>query len=363
VSFAQTEKQIYGSSLLGIDVTKMEMIGTLPLSNIFTRPLDNKHYTGSNHLDNVLVTFTDRKLPIDADNNGIIDEFWPDIIASNDYMPFGALLTERTFKKGTFPNSFNGKRDDAEIKSQNYGKREYEPETRELGYTVDPITSQYPMLSPYQFASNTPIQSIDLDGLESFFVPEIVKLGLDILPKVTTDLDIEFIPPATEVTPIPPVTPPYPNAPSAPSEAPPATKTETPATPVTPELPWWAYHADGAENQPKDNTQVPYAPKSEEKKTEDNSNKSEETENEQNKHTEKQNKHVEKQKKQAEKQKREKQIQNQESKKHTKNASKSKGDKHTKKRPGENTGGSRNDKKGNKNKKFIKKINPNKYGN
>ena len=32
--------------------------------------------------------------------------------------------------------------------------------------SVDPLTKKFPMLTPYQFASNTPIQAIDLDGLE-----------------------------------------------------------------------------------------------------------------------------------------------------------------------------------------------------
>jgi len=31
---------------------------------------------------------------------------------------------------------------------------------------VDPLTKKYPELTPYQFASNTPIMAIDLDGLE-----------------------------------------------------------------------------------------------------------------------------------------------------------------------------------------------------
>ncbi len=34
--------------------------------------------------------------------------------------------------------------------------------------SVDPITDEYPELTPYQFASNTPIQAIDLDGLEQY---------------------------------------------------------------------------------------------------------------------------------------------------------------------------------------------------
>lgn len=32
--------------------------------------------------------------------------------------------------------------------------------------SVDPITKKYPELTPYQFASNRPIDGIDLDGLE-----------------------------------------------------------------------------------------------------------------------------------------------------------------------------------------------------
>lgn len=34
--------------------------------------------------------------------------------------------------------------------------------------SVDPLTSSYPMLTPYQFAGNTPIRAIDLDGLEPY---------------------------------------------------------------------------------------------------------------------------------------------------------------------------------------------------
>jgi RHS repeat-associated protein len=168
VSFAQTEKEIYGSNELGIDVTKTELIGTLPVSNIFIRTLDNKHYTGSNHLGNVLTTFTDRKLPIDADNNGIIDVFFPDVIASNDFMPFGAFQTERTHKKYTFPNSFNGKRDDKELNWQDYGMRMYSQMEREFPIP-DPLIvngQKYAWYSPYQFAGNKPIWKVDIDGLE-----------------------------------------------------------------------------------------------------------------------------------------------------------------------------------------------------
>lgn len=44
--------------------------------------------------------------------------------------------------------------------------------------SVDPLTSSYPWYSPYQYAGNTPIQAIDLDGLEEYIVTkELFKSG------------------------------------------------------------------------------------------------------------------------------------------------------------------------------------------
>jgi len=64
---------------------------------------------------------------------------------------------------------FNGKEEDDEVKGdgnqQDYGMRIYDPRLGRF-LSVDPITSTYPMLTPYQFASNSPILGIDLDGLE-----------------------------------------------------------------------------------------------------------------------------------------------------------------------------------------------------
>jgi RHS repeat-associated protein len=46
-----------------------------------------------------------------------------------------------------------------------YGFRIYDPRLGRF-LSVDPLTKSYPMLTPYQFASNRPIDGIDLDGLE-----------------------------------------------------------------------------------------------------------------------------------------------------------------------------------------------------
>ncbi|HPZ86603.1 MAG TPA: RHS repeat-associated core domain-containing protein [Flavihumibacter sp.] len=65
---------------------------------------------------------------------------------------------------------FNGKENDNEVKGvgnqQDYGMRIYDPRLGRF-LSVDPITKQYPELTPYQFASNSPIAAIDLDGLEA----------------------------------------------------------------------------------------------------------------------------------------------------------------------------------------------------
>ncbi len=54
---------------------------------------------------------------------------------------------------------------DFETGIQDYGMRIYNPNLGRF-LSVDPITRDYPELTPYQFAGNTPIQAIDLDGLE-----------------------------------------------------------------------------------------------------------------------------------------------------------------------------------------------------
>ena len=43
--------------------------------------------------------------------------------------------------------------------------------------SVDPLTSKYPELSPYQFASNSPIMNIDRDGLERYYAADGSYIG------------------------------------------------------------------------------------------------------------------------------------------------------------------------------------------
>lgn len=65
---------------------------------------------------------------------------------------------------------FNGKERDTEGPVQyDYGFRIYDPRIVRF-LSVDPLTKDFAMLTPYQYASNSPIANIDLDGLEAVYV-------------------------------------------------------------------------------------------------------------------------------------------------------------------------------------------------
>jgi RHS repeat-associated protein len=71
-------------------------------------------------------------------------------------------------RKFAFRYTFNGKETDPESDLQDYGMRIYNAALGKF-LSVDPITSAYPALTPYQFAGNTPIWAIDMDGLEQWY--------------------------------------------------------------------------------------------------------------------------------------------------------------------------------------------------
>ncbi len=75
---------------------------------------------------------------------------------------------------GGYRYFFNGQEGDNEVFGEtalhDYGFRMYDVRLARF-WSVDPITKDFPMLSPFQFASNTPIWAIDMDGLEAVVRP------------------------------------------------------------------------------------------------------------------------------------------------------------------------------------------------
>ncbi|CAG5087467.1 RHS repeat protein [Parvicella tangerina] len=97
--FSLIERNIYGSSRVGMDRTCEEMIAATVSSTDFEHKLGMKQYECTNHLGNVLSVVTDRKHPIDDDGNGFIDYYQPEITKATDYSPFGVELYERNFTR------------------------------------------------------------------------------------------------------------------------------------------------------------------------------------------------------------------------------------------------------------------------
>jgi RHS repeat-associated protein len=172
----QTELYLYGSSRLGV-YTLSEGVGGGPDGMDYfggtSYGRGYKQYELSNHLGNVLTTISDRKIAVPSDtNSSLIDHYDPLILGAQDYYPFGML------SRVAVPNDdplyrfgFNGKMNDNDVKGLgnelDYGARIYDPRIGKF-LSLDPLQKKYPWYTPYQFAGNSPIKFIDLDGAEPF---------------------------------------------------------------------------------------------------------------------------------------------------------------------------------------------------
>jgi RHS repeat-associated protein len=116
-----------------------------------------------------MATISDKRIQ-HSSNGTTIDYYLPDVKSATDSYAFGSPMPGRTYQDTTsksYRYGYNGKEKDNDLGSENYdyGFRIYG--SREGKFlSVDPLTKKYPMLSPYQFASNNPINGIDLDGKE-----------------------------------------------------------------------------------------------------------------------------------------------------------------------------------------------------
>jgi RHS repeat-associated protein len=103
------------------------------------------------------------------------------------------MMPGRKYSAGSlYRYGFNGKEDDKEIKGDgvqyDYGFRIYDSRIAKF-LSVDPLQKKYPELTPYQFASNSPIQGVDLDGREIFYyaMVENPKTGEALLAPLRTE--------------------------------------------------------------------------------------------------------------------------------------------------------------------------------
>ncbi len=92
----------------------------------------------------------------------------PEIASENDYYPFGMVMPGRSFNASSYRFGFNDKEKDDEIRGQgnsnNFGDRIEDPRIGRF-LSIDRYSQETPQQTPYSFAGNTPINSIDYNGL------------------------------------------------------------------------------------------------------------------------------------------------------------------------------------------------------
>jgi RHS repeat-associated protein len=140
------------------------------------RVLNQRVYRLEDHLGNVRITFSDVKLAtLDGSNNPIKGTFDVDLKSLSNYTPYGVEMPGMVYNTSQFRYGFNGMEKDNEVKglgnSYDFGGRIYDPR---LGrwFSVDPMESKYPNISPYAAFNNDPIFYIDPDGEEN--IPALI---------------------------------------------------------------------------------------------------------------------------------------------------------------------------------------------
>ena len=105
-------------------------------------------YEKGNHLGNVLVTVSDKKIGVDANSDGTIDYYTADVISAQDFYPGGMQMPGRKYQagSGSYRYGFNGKENDNDVKGdgnqQDYGMRIYDTRLGRF-LSVDPLIAKY----------------------------------------------------------------------------------------------------------------------------------------------------------------------------------------------------------------------------
>jgi len=185
LTFAQTEKFIYGSARLGVQNVNIGLLGSQ--NNTYTQTtvphrIGKKGYELSNHLGNVLSVISDKAIPHN-NGGGVVDYFLADIRQAQDYSPFGVLLQNRNLSlSGAIPYryGFNSMEKDDELKgegnSYDFGARMYDPR---IGRWFKPDRVLRADQSSYSICNNDVINKIDFDGNDFIHFYYYIQDNLD----------------------------------------------------------------------------------------------------------------------------------------------------------------------------------------
>lgn len=125
------------------------------------RKLGYKNYELCNHLGNVLVTVSDRKLI--HQTASVLDYYMADVRTTSDYSAFGAPLPGRNYSATSYRYKMNGQEKEDEIAVGIYAAEYWEYDSR-LGrrWNADPIST--PSYSLYSVFMDSPIALSDRRG-------------------------------------------------------------------------------------------------------------------------------------------------------------------------------------------------------
>ena len=103
---------------------------------------------------------------------------------------------------GYYRYGFNGQEKDDEVSGSgnrvNFKFRSYDPRIGRF-FAVDPLAKTYPMLTPYQFASNSPIMNVDVEGLEGSYSAGWIKQKVEATLRTASDNINETIEATAEI--------------------------------------------------------------------------------------------------------------------------------------------------------------------
>jgi RHS repeat-associated protein len=184
------ENHIYGSARLGVDDRESENISAVntfawgggydgngeldpaaPATqakmagvNVLTpkRKLGLKLYELSNHLGNVLVTVSDRKLGKQLGATAAVEYYMADVRSTSDYSAFGAPLAGRLFSANSYRYGYQGSEKDTD--NEGVYTTYYRILDVRIGkwLSVDPKYTEFE--SPYVSMANNPIAYNDVEG-------------------------------------------------------------------------------------------------------------------------------------------------------------------------------------------------------
>ncbi len=161
----QSEVHLYGSSRLGIWESERDMQDTAILlqNGMIMFKRDKKRYELNNHLGNVLVTVSDRKIPISY-NGTTIDHYEAYVMNAQDFYPFGMVMVGRGYVKSVgYRYGFGTQERSTEINENSYTAEFWQYDAR-IGRRWNTDKRPNVSISPYNCFAGNPIWYNDIKG-------------------------------------------------------------------------------------------------------------------------------------------------------------------------------------------------------